>query len=168
MFIALTEGISACEMLAEAIRQGPLAHELAFPYHPHVTVAHDLDDAALDLAFDKLADYRCAFDVTAFHLYVHGSDGVWRPEQNVLAGATGVSVRRTPSAGYEVAHGRRQAGRRRQGQGSLAAARRRSRLLDHTMNTLKHYGNVQGGVLAGAVTYFGFLSFFPILALAFA
>lgn len=79
VFIALTEGISACEMLAEAIRKGPLAHELAFPYHPHVTVAHDLDEAALDLAYDKLADYRCAFDVTAFHLYVHGSDGVWRP-----------------------------------------------------------------------------------------
>ncbi|MDP9317570.1 MAG: YihY/virulence factor BrkB family protein [Actinomycetota bacterium] len=50
----------------------------------------------------------------------------------------------------------------------LAAARRRSRFLDHTMNTLKHYSNVQGGVLAGAVTYFGFLAFFPLLALAFA
>lgn len=50
----------------------------------------------------------------------------------------------------------------------LAAARRRSPFLDHTLNMLKHYGNVQGGVLAGAVTYFGFLSFFPILALAFA
>jgi membrane protein len=36
------------------------------------------------------------------------------------------------------------------------------------MDTLSHYGNVQGNVLAGAVTYFGFLSFFPILALAFA
>ncbi|MEJ7628074.1 MAG: YihY/virulence factor BrkB family protein [Nocardioidaceae bacterium] len=52
--------------------------------------------------------------------------------------------------------------------GALAAGRRRSRFLDHTMNMLKHYANVQGGVLAGAVTYFGFLSFFPILALAFA
>jgi membrane protein len=51
---------------------------------------------------------------------------------------------------------------------ALAAARRRSRFLDHILNMLKHYGNVQGGVLAGAVTYFGFLSFFPLLALAFA
>ena len=32
----------------------------------------------------------------------------------------------------------------------------------------EHYGKVQGNVLAGAVTYFGFLSFFPILAIAFA
>ncbi len=51
---------------------------------------------------------------------------------------------------------------------ALAAARRRSRFLDHLMNTLTHYGNVQGNVLAGAVTYFGFLSFFPLMALAFA
>jgi membrane protein len=50
----------------------------------------------------------------------------------------------------------------------LAAARRRSRLFDHTLDMNTHYGNVQGGVLAGAVTYFGFLSFFPLLALAFA
>jgi len=51
---------------------------------------------------------------------------------------------------------------------ALAAARRRWRLLDHVMDMVSHYGNVQGGVLAGAVTYFGFLSFFPILALSFA
>src|SRR6478735_7235579 len=51
---------------------------------------------------------------------------------------------------------------------AFAAARRRSRFLDHLLNTLKHYSNVQGNVLAGAVTYFGFLSFFPLLALAFA
>lgn len=40
--------------------------------------------------------------------------------------------------------------------------------LDHLLRMLKHYSNVRGGVLAGAVTYFGFLSFFPLLALAFA
>ena len=50
----------------------------------------------------------------------------------------------------------------------LAAARRRSRLLDHLIATLEHYSKVQGNVLAGAVTYFGFLSFFPIIAIAFA
>src|SRR6478752_10727194 len=52
--------------------------------------------------------------------------------------------------------------------GVVATARRRVKLLDHLMNTLTHYGNVQGNVLAGAVTYFGFLSFFPLMALAFA
>jgi 2'-5' RNA ligase len=82
VFIALAEGISSCELLAEAIRRGPLAQDLVYPYHPHVTVAHDLDEEALDLAFERLADYSCEFQVTAFHLYVHGADGVWRPERS--------------------------------------------------------------------------------------
>src|SRR3954469_20466666 len=33
--------------------------------------------------------------------------------------------------------------------------------------TVGHYGSVYGNAQAGAVTYFGFLSVFPILALAF-
>jgi membrane protein len=40
--------------------------------------------------------------------------------------------------------------------------------LAHVVAMMQHYGKVQGNVLAGAVTYFGFLSFFPILAIAFA
>ena len=33
---------------------------------------------------------------------------------------------------------------------------------------VEHYGEVKGSALAASVTYFAFLSFFPILALAFA
>lgn len=80
VFVALAEGISACERLSVAIRTGPLAIDLRFPYHPHVTVAHHLDEDALDRAFDKLAGYEAAFDVDAVSLYLHGSDGYWRPE----------------------------------------------------------------------------------------
>jgi 2'-5' RNA ligase len=79
VFIVVSEGISACELLAQSARSGPLQQELTFPYHPHVTVAHDLDGAALDHAYEALSDFDCAFDVSAFHLYVHGDDGVWRP-----------------------------------------------------------------------------------------
>jgi membrane protein len=50
----------------------------------------------------------------------------------------------------------------------LEALRRRRPLVDHAVRTQEHYGNVKAGQQAGAVTYFGFLSFFPILALAFA
>ena len=49
----------------------------------------------------------------------------------------------------------------------VARARERSVLLDHLVRTVQHYGKVNGNAQAGAVTYFGFLSFFPILALAF-
>ena len=47
-------------------------------------------------------------------------------------------------------------------------ARDRWPLLDHVIRMVEHYGNVNGSALAAAVTYFAFLSFFPILALAFA
>lgn len=47
-------------------------------------------------------------------------------------------------------------------------ARERFSLLDHLIRTLQHYGEVFGNQLAGAITYFGFLSFFPIIAIAFA
>ncbi len=84
VFVNVTEGISACELLAEDARQGPLAQELAFPFHPHVTIAHHLEEEALDRAYETLADYDCAFDVDAFHLYVHGDDGLWRAETDYV------------------------------------------------------------------------------------
>lgn len=50
----------------------------------------------------------------------------------------------------------------------LAGVRQRWPFVDHLVRTVQHYGEVKGNALAGAVTFFGFLSFFPILALAFA
>lgn len=49
----------------------------------------------------------------------------------------------------------------------VAAARRRSPLFDHVVAMVVHYNAVKGNLLAGAATYFAFLSFFPLLALAF-
>ena len=45
--------------------------------------------------------------------------------------------------------------------------RDRRALVDHVVRTVAHYGKVNANGQAGAVTYFGFLSFFPVLALAF-
>jgi 2'-5' RNA ligase len=53
-----------------------------FYYHPHVTIAHHVDDAAMDRAFNELAAYDCSFEVTGFHLYAHGDDRVWRAVRN--------------------------------------------------------------------------------------
>ena len=86
VFIAVSEGISACEILAQAARSGPLEQQLTFPYHPHVTVAHHLDEDALDHAYDALADFDCTFEVADFHLYQHGDDGVWRPATTYTLG----------------------------------------------------------------------------------
>jgi len=50
---------------------------------------------------------------------------------------------------------------------AIARARDRSPALDHVIVTFQHYGKVGGSMQAGGVTYSAFLSFFPILALAF-
>ncbi len=82
VFVNLVEGIAPCELLAAAVRSGPLAVEAAFPYHPHVTVAHDLPDLLLDRAFAELAHFECEFEATAFALYEHGEANGWRPTHN--------------------------------------------------------------------------------------
>jgi membrane protein len=50
----------------------------------------------------------------------------------------------------------------------LTRLRERRPFVDHLVRMQQHYGAVKAGQQAGAVTYFGFLSFFPILALSFA
>ena len=79
VFVGLVEGISQCEALADAVRRGPLAVDVHFPYHPHVTVAHQVSEEKLDRAFADLADFECVFDVREFHLYVHRGTAGWVP-----------------------------------------------------------------------------------------
>jgi membrane protein len=49
----------------------------------------------------------------------------------------------------------------------IARIRERHPGVDHVVRMQEHYGATKAGQQAGAVTYFGFLSVFPILALAF-
>lgn len=50
----------------------------------------------------------------------------------------------------------------------VSEIRERRPFVDHVVRMVQHYGEVKGNALAAAVTYFAFLSFFPILALSFA
>lgn len=89
VFVTLVEGISQCEQLAKSVRRGPLDVDLQYPYHPHVTIAHHLEDDALDRAFAELADFECEFEVAGFHLYVHDDTEGWRPTRDFpLQGAS--------------------------------------------------------------------------------
>jgi 2'-5' RNA ligase len=90
VFVNLVEGISRTEELAKGCRRGPLALDLDFPYHPHVTVAHLPDEVLLDRAFDELAGFDCAFVVDSFHLYVHEPDLGWKATRDfALTGDAG-------------------------------------------------------------------------------
>jgi membrane protein len=51
--------------------------------------------------------------------------------------------------------------------GRVAELRQHHPGVDHAVRTQEHYGEVKASQQAGAVTYFGFLSVFPVLALAF-
>ena len=83
VFVQVARGIPACEQLERDVRSGPVARDLDFPYHPHVTVGHHLSDDQLDIAFDDLADFLAEFEVTAFEVYVHDGDGAWRSHRRV-------------------------------------------------------------------------------------
>jgi 2'-5' RNA ligase len=78
VFVPLAEGISSCEVLAGAVRRGPLAVDLSFPYHPHVTIAHDVAPESLDEAETVLKDYRATFPVVSMGLYEHDANGIWQ------------------------------------------------------------------------------------------
>ena len=78
VFVRLSSGKTACGRLQESLTCGILAQELQFPYHPHVTIAHRIEEEALSAAQEMLADFEATFPVVHFCLYEHGLDGVWR------------------------------------------------------------------------------------------
>lgn len=84
VFVPLVEGEEQTYEVEAAVRRGPLDRELAFPYHPHVTVAHNVAEAWLDEAYETMQSYRAAFDVDCFALFVNGPDGVWRQRVEFL------------------------------------------------------------------------------------
>lgn len=81
VFVQLAQGVSSCEQLESAVRGGPVERSLDFRYHPHVTIAHHLDDDALDRAFEGNKHFEAAFAVAEFHLYYQDDDGEWAPQR---------------------------------------------------------------------------------------
>ena len=88
VFIQIARGVADCELLEKAIRQGPLERDLDFPYHPHVTVAHDIDDRGLDDAYDGLAGFVARFPVERFGLFSRDPDRRWRWRTEFELGGT--------------------------------------------------------------------------------
>lgn len=83
VFVAVAAGISECELLASAISSAPeLRRELRFPYHPHVTVAHDVSPEALDQVYEDLAGFSACFRVDRFTLFLHTEESRWQPHRD--------------------------------------------------------------------------------------
>jgi 2'-5' RNA ligase len=78
VFVTVAEGVSDCEEIERAVRGGPIRRQIKFPYHPHVTVAHDVRAELLDRAFTEMAGFEARFPVASFQLFEKVQD-VWRP-----------------------------------------------------------------------------------------
>ncbi|MER6531603.1 2'-5' RNA ligase family protein [Streptomyces sp. NPDC001508] len=98
VYVQVVQGAEICSWLQKRVRagSGPLARELQFPYHPHVTVAHGIEDAAMDRAFRELAGFEAEWPCTGFALYEQGADGVWRKLREFTFGGAVVP----PQAGH--------------------------------------------------------------------
>lgn len=81
VYVALQRGWDDCVALQEQINDGVLAQVLQFPYHPHVTIAHHLEDAQLDRAQEEMKGFRGEFTVSAIDLFEHEGE-MWRKVQS--------------------------------------------------------------------------------------
>lgn len=86
VFVGVVAGISGCERLASDVRSGPLRTTPSFLYHPHVTIAHGLDDETLDRAFDEQAGFDAAWTARSFTLYEHTAADGWTPTHELPLG----------------------------------------------------------------------------------
>jgi 2'-5' RNA ligase len=77
VFVQVSAGIAECELLERAVRRHPIQRSVEFPYHPHVTVGHDVAGEALDEAFDGLRDYVAQFTVDHFTMYTQDDRRAW-------------------------------------------------------------------------------------------
>lgn len=87
VFVSLAMGIAECEQLEERVRSDVLHQDLRFNYHPHVTIAHNVPTAQLDMAFEMMADFEAEFLVEKFTLYTYTDEGVWRRTADFTLGS---------------------------------------------------------------------------------
>lgn len=86
VFVQVARGVSDCEQLEADIRREPLRRALDYPYHPHVTVAQDVDDGALDTAYEGLAGFAARFFVEEIVLFSRAADGSWHRRRDFRLG----------------------------------------------------------------------------------
>ena len=98
VYVALKDGGPQCDALQQALRRqgGPLATALRFPFHPHITLAHEVDDDALDAAARAGADIDASLVVERISLHRLAEDGSW---QTLTAPALAGRAEPAPGAG---------------------------------------------------------------------
>ena len=77
-FVKVEQGQECLGRLAARARSGVLDTPAAFPFHPHVTLAHGVSDDDLDRAMTEHRDVDLSFVVDAVTLYRHDGEA-WSP-----------------------------------------------------------------------------------------
>ncbi|GGJ92665.1 phosphoesterase [Pilimelia anulata] len=82
VFVRVVGGFAeSVALAAELAAFAGLAPESGYPFHPHVTVAHNVPGDVLDGVEAALADFTAEFSVTGFRLYLGDGGGRWRPRR---------------------------------------------------------------------------------------
>lgn len=76
VFVALEQGWEECHHLHADLNTGILGRERDFPYHPHVTIAQNIEVGHLERAHERMADFNARFTVTSIELFEHAG-GLW-------------------------------------------------------------------------------------------
>ena len=93
VYLGLRSGAEECNLLQMRVRdrRGPLARSLSFPFHPHVTLAHEIADDHLDVAAAAGAELDVDFTAARLHLYRLRPEGVWEVAESFVFGRASAS-----------------------------------------------------------------------------
>ncbi|GAA4374274.1 2'-5' RNA ligase family protein [Paeniglutamicibacter cryotolerans] len=87
VFLNVVSGAEDCAKLHHELQSGPLAHDQEFPYHPHVTIAHDLPEADMNRAAEQLSGFDDEFTVESIGLFDHDEAGNWSLSEELRLGS---------------------------------------------------------------------------------
>ncbi|MGB3827184.1 MAG: 2'-5' RNA ligase family protein [Ornithinimicrobium sp.] len=82
VFLAIDGGAQACTELNAAVCAGPVSSPSAFPFHPHITLAHDLVPEVLDQVAADHREVRETFTVPRMCLYELDDEHGWQVRQS--------------------------------------------------------------------------------------
>lgn len=80
VYLDVVTGAERVDALQRSLRHrdGPLAGDLRFPFHAHITLAHVADDAVLDAAASAGSTIDATFVVEQVHIHLLQPDSTWR------------------------------------------------------------------------------------------
>lgn len=85
VYLPLLAGSGQCRALHEALLDGPLIHDSPFDYHPHLTIAQNVEEQALDVAQQRLSQTSLAFRAEQLLLF-EMTDGRWQLRERMPLG----------------------------------------------------------------------------------